>query len=220
MEEQGYGGFSTFAIPPHRSGQNYFRCVLPPLIPIGVNSCPFVVQPRAGWIGFQKLWRRERPGAAERRASVLACASPLALCPLNRSADSFVREFQIPGSRGQGCPRSAFRFLESFTDLKSRLITLNRRRSKRVLDCGGKRSATPLSPARSRPASWINSARPKAPSPLRSPKTRGVASAQGNDRRVLFSTPVSPSVSICVHPWLNALLRCRSFPCHFSQPPC
>src|SRR6185369_5143328 len=39
---------------------------------------------------------------------------------LNRSADSFVREFRNFGSGGHGCPRSGF------------------------LDCGGKRSATPL----------------------------------------------------------------------------
>jgi hypothetical protein len=76
-------------------------------------------------------------------------------------------------------------FLESerFANLKSRLVTRRRRWSGRVLDCGGKRIATPLSRARSRPASWITPARPKAPSPPRFAgavqKTRGVVSVQG-----------------------------------------
>ncbi len=36
----------------------------------------------------------------------------------DRSADSLVREFQISGSRGQGCPRSEGRFMGSFHDFK------------------------------------------------------------------------------------------------------
>jgi hypothetical protein len=40
--------------------------------------------------------------------------------------------------------------MESFADLKSRIGTMNQRSSERVLDCGGKRSATPPSPARKR----------------------------------------------------------------------
>jgi hypothetical protein len=42
------------------------------------------------------------------------------------------------------------------------------RQTQRILECGGKRSATPLSPARRVPSSRRPLARTKAPSPLRS----------------------------------------------------
>ena len=51
---------------------------------------------------------------------------------------------------------------------RTRLGAMNRCPPGRVLDCGGKRSATPLSHARRRGITGKPSARPKAPSPLRS----------------------------------------------------
>ena len=46
---------------------------------------------------------------------------------------------------GEGRREEALGFMGSFDDLKSRHGAMNRRSSERVLDCGGKQSATPLS---------------------------------------------------------------------------
>ena len=56
--------------------------------------------------------------------------------------------------------------MESFNELKSRIGAMNQGQYARVLDCGGKRSATPLSHARRFTLIRIVSLRPKAPSPL------------------------------------------------------
>ena len=136
-----------------------------PCFYLGVNLCPFVVLPRSGRIGFNNSFARTD------------------LAPPNDAPAFWTRQpsgaLSLESERGPLCPRvpnpwfartrlSALRVPASFTDLKSRKGTRNRRRSERILDCGGKRSATPLSHACRLPVLWPTPALPKAPSPLRS----------------------------------------------------
>ncbi len=88
----------------------------------------------------------------------------------------------------------------------------DRRESDRVLDCGGKRSATPLSPARRFPIVSVTFARAKAPSPLRSAGAVQNRPASGS----LLVTGICKTLSVVLLPLLVA--GCASVGPDYEKP--